>query len=45
MDNYPGQREVFSCDSGPRLGTENVILLKVLSNFLKKKSYNKLLEK
>lgn len=24
MDNYTGQREVFSCDSGPRLGTENV---------------------
>ena len=23
-DNYTGHREVFNCDSGPRLGTENV---------------------
>jgi len=23
-DNYTGHREVLSCDSGPRLGTENV---------------------
>jgi len=45
MDNYTGQRELFGCDSGPRLGIENVILLNVLSSFLKKKSYNKLLEK
>ena len=24
MDNYTGHREVFSCDFGPRNGTENV---------------------
>ena len=24
MDNYTGHRKVFSCDSGPSLGTENV---------------------
>jgi len=24
MDNYTGHREVFSCDSGPRNGAENV---------------------
>ena len=23
-DNYIGHKEVFSCDSGPRLDTENV---------------------
>jgi len=23
-DNYTGHREVFNCDSGPRIGTENV---------------------
>jgi hypothetical protein len=23
-DNHTGHREVFSCDSGPRFGTENV---------------------
>jgi hypothetical protein len=45
MDNYTGHREVFSCDSGPRLGTENVIMLNLLSYFLTKKSYNKLLGK
>ena len=37
-DNYTEQREVFSCDSGPRLGTENAILLNVLSQFLTNKS-------
>jgi len=24
MDNYTGQREVFSCDFGPKNGAENV---------------------
>ncbi len=24
MDNYTGHREVFSCDSGPRNGAENL---------------------
>jgi hypothetical protein len=38
-DNYRGQTEVFNCDSGPRLGPENVILLNVLSYFLTKKSH------
>ena len=45
MDNYTGHREVFSCDSGPRNGAENVTLHNVLSCFLTKKSYNKLSEK
>ena len=45
MDNYTGHREVFSCDFGPRNGSENVTLYNVLSCFLTKKSYNKLSEK
>jgi len=44
MDNYTGHREVLSCDFGPRNGAENVTLYNVLSFFLTKKSYNKLLE-
>ena len=44
-DNYTGHREVFNCDSGPRLGTENVSdIVESLSYCVTKKSYNKLLE-
>ena len=45
MDNYTGQRKVFSCDFGLRNGAEIVTLYNVLSCFLTKKSYNKLSEK
>jgi len=47
IDNYTGHREVFSCDFGPRNGTENVsdIVQWFEFFFLTKKSYNKLSEK